>query len=160
MDFLILCISRFKIVGGENKKDMQMEVTKRIEFECCYIYNKQVEAHRCKLEVTVEGPQRYYDLGRVITYEELSNYMKDVVPNHSFLYHDEDMKSMMVALAFQQAGCKVTEYPFPISAENLCSHIAESLQTILDSKEPGIRILDLKLREDNNSYVSWKKNVQ
>ena len=136
---------------------MNMEVTKRVDFECCYLYNKQIEAHNCKLEVTVEGPQRFNDFGRVITYEDLTRYMKYVVPDKAFLYSSDDCDGNHVASAFLDVGCRTYSYDFQISAENLCKHFADTLQDLLDKKEPGIRILDLKLREDNNSYVSWKR---
>lgn len=138
---------------------MNMEVTKRIEFECCYIHENDIEAHRCKLEVTVEGPQRFNDFGRVISYEELTRYMRNVVPDRSFLYWNMDVASSRVGAAFMDAGCRVQEYNFPISAENLCKYLADALQELLDTFEPGIRIIDLKLREDNNSYVSWRRDV-
>ena len=134
-----------------------MEVTKRIEFECCYIQNRQIEAHRCKLEATVEGPQRFEDFGRVITYENLQKYMKAMVPDKTFLYQWHEEKAVAVAKAFNDAGCKTLPFEFEISAENLCSYFVKSLQDILDKKEPGITILEMKLREDNNSYVSWKR---
>ena len=134
-----------------------MEVTKRIEFECCYIQNHQIEAHRCKLEVTVEGPQRFEDFGRVITYENLQKYMKELTPHKTFLYCWKDTDSLAVAHAFGSAGCEVLPFEFEISAENLCSYFVKSLQDILDKKEPGITILEMKLREDNHSYVSWKR---
>ena len=136
---------------------INMEVTKRVEFECCYIYNQQIEAHHCKLEVTVEGPQRFNDSGTVISYESLSNYMKNLVPHKAFLFWNKDVDGIHVGRAFSDAGCRVEIYEFPISAENLCKHFADRLQAIFDTREPGIRILDLKFREDNNSYVSWKR---
>lgn len=138
---------------------MNMEVTKRIEFECCYICDKHIEAHHCKLEVTVEGPQRFNDFGRVITYEELTKYMNSVVPDRSFVYYASDPDGNCVSNAFLSVGCTTFSYDFPISAENLCKYFAETLQNIFDMKEPGITILDLKLREDNNSYVTWKRDT-
>lgn len=134
-----------------------MEVTKRIEFECCYIQNHQIEAHRCKLEVTVDGPQRFEDFGRVITYENLQKYLNVIVPDKTFLYQWHDEKSIAVARAFVDAGCRTLPFEFEISAENLCDYFVKFLQDILDVKEPGITVLEMKFREDNNSYVSWKR---
>ncbi len=136
---------------------MNMEVTKRAEFSCCYIQDKQIEAHHCKVEVTVEGPQRFEDFGRVITYENLQNYLRGIIPNRAFLYCKRDYNSIHVADAFNTVGCKTVEYNFDISAENLCRHLAETLQDVFDELEPGISILEFKLREDNNSFVSWKR---
>ena len=82
--------------------------------------------------------------------------MKQIVPDRAFVYDENDKDCCKVAGAFLDAGCIAYNYSFPISAENLCKYFAETLQNILDTREPGIRILDLKLREDNNSYVSWK----
>lgn len=136
---------------------INMEVTKRVEFECCYIYNQQIEAHHCKLEVTVEGPQRFSNSGTVISYEDLGRYMRNLVPHKAFLYWNKDTDGIHVGHAFADAGCRVEIYEFPISAENLCKYFADTLQDIFDHKEPGIQIIDLKFREDNNSYVSWKR---
>ena len=134
-----------------------MEVTKRIEFTCCYIYDHQIEAHQCKLEVTVDGPQRFDDFGRVISYESLAGFMKSIVPDKSFLYSTFDLDSSNVADAFKCAGCNIVPFDFVISAENLCRYFATSLQEMFDLHEPGIRIIDMKFREDNNSYVSWRR---
>ncbi len=134
-----------------------MEVTQRIEFECCYLFYGVLEAHRCKMEVTVAGPQRFEDHGVVITYAALQDYMKQVVPDRSFVYCRSDPSGLYVGKAFQDVNCSVKEYDFPISAENLCKHFAEELQDLFDVKEPGIHILDMKLREDNNSFVSWTR---
>lgn len=134
-----------------------MEVTKRVEFECCYICDRHIEAHHCKLEVTVEGPQRFNDFGRVIKYEDLTRYMKYVVPDKSFIFCDTDPDGVLVSKAFIDVGCTALGYEFEISAENLCKHFADTLQDLFDKKEPGIQIIDLKLREDNNSFVSWKR---
>ena len=136
---------------------MTMEVTQRVEFECCYIFNGEIESHRCKMEVTVEGPQRYQDHGVVITYDSLRKYMLSVVPNKSFLYSIEDVDGVRVNKAFTDAGCRTQGYNFPLSSENLCKHFAETLQALFDTAEPGIVILNMKLREDNNSFVSWSR---
>lgn len=136
-----------------------MEVTKRVEFECCYIQNHQIEAHRCKLEVTIEGPQRFEDFGRVISYEQLQAYMNSIVPHKAFLYCKDDAVSVNVAKAFVLADCRTVEYDFEVSAENLCADFAKSLQMVLNTFEPGLIILNLKFREDNNSYVSWSRNT-
>ena len=135
---------------------MNMEVTKRIDFNCCYIQNHQIEAHNCKLEVTVVGPQRFNDLGRVITYEDLTKYMKEVVPDKAFLFFMSDESGVIVANAFKKAGCRIVGCDFEISAENVCSYCASELQDQFDTFEPGIKIIDMKFREDNNSFVSWK----
>lgn len=137
---------------------LKMEVTKRAEFSCCYIQDNRIEAHHCKVEVTVVGPQRFEDFGRVISYETLQFYLSNILPNHTFLYNESDKPSVQVAKAFQKAKCSTKSCDFEISAENLCKHFAEKLQEILDRREPGVTIVNLKLREDNNSYVSWSKD--
>ena len=138
---------------------MDIEVTKRIEFSCCYIQNHQIESHHCKLEVTVSGPQRFHDFGRIITYEDLQRLLRKIVPDKTFLFSLTDELGSQVADAFVSAGCKTKSYDFDISAENLCKHFAETLQEILNLVEPGIIIHNMKFREDNNSYVSWSKEI-
>ena len=139
---------------------MNMEVTKRLEFECCYVYRKEIHAHRYKLEVTVQGPQRFGDYGVVISFDNLLKYMKQVVPDKSFIYDTKEASGTYIGLAFQDYGYKAIGFDMSISAENICNYLALSLQDILDVKEPGIQIIDLKLREDSNSFVSWKRETQ
>jgi len=136
-----------------------MEVTKRIEFECCYVYKGDIHAHRYKLEVTVQGPQRYSDQGVVLSFDELSNYMKQAVPDKAFIYWIKDAAGVYISKAFNEYNYKTLGCDFPISAENICAFLAANLQDTLNVREPGILIVELKLREDNNSFVSWKKEI-
>ena len=137
-----------------------IEVTQRVEFECCYLFQQQLECHKCKLEVTVSGPQRFEDTGVVISYEALKQYMRDIVPNKKFLYNKDDNAGNLVAKALDlslSVGSSTQEFDFPISAENLVDYFAETLQDTFDRCEPGIILLDMKLREDASSYVSWRR---
>lgn len=135
---------------------MNMEVTKRLEFECCYVYRKEIHAHRYKLEVTVEGPQRFDDYGVVISFDELLKYMKEIVPDKTFIYFVKDNDGVSISNAFGDCNYPTLGFNDPISAETLCKYLAFSLQDKLNILEPGINIIDLKLREDSNSFVSWK----
>ena len=139
---------------------MNMEVTKRLEFECCYVYRDEIHAHRYKLEVTVQGPQRYNDYGVVLSFDELLRYMKQTVPDKTFVYYVKDAAGTYISKAFHDYNYRTLGFEFPISAENICNHLALSLQDELDIHEPGIQIVDLKLREDNNSFVSWTRGTK
>ena len=48
---------------------MNSTVSFRTEFESCYVQNEELHAHRYRIEVTVDGPQRYVDFGQIIDYK-------------------------------------------------------------------------------------------
>lgn len=140
---------------------MPSQVTHRMEFECCYLINKDVNAHRYRLEVTVEGPQRFEDFGSVIEFSKLREYVKSVVPDKSFLI-DTSTENLGRDVGFMLGtrGVSVRAYSFQLSAENLCSNIGKQLQSILDSEEPGVTVVEVKLRENNDSFASWRPDVR
>ena len=136
------------------------QVTQSCEFECCYLIDKSLNAHRYRLEVTVEGPQREEDYGYVMEFSKLHNYIKSVVPDGMFIFDTSSSNvGRDVAFILGQRGIPVKGLPFALCAESICNYISTSLQSILDHKEPGVNIVVSKLRENSTSYVSWRPAV-
>ena len=135
---------------------MTTKVTTRAEFECCYIFDSILNAHRYRIEITVDGPQRQEDLGSVIEFSKLKKYVMTVVPNNTFIFDATcENAGRDVAFTMGKHGIKIMAVSFVLSAENICNYIVSTLQQILDLNEPGVKITNAKLRENNDSYVSW-----
>ena len=138
-----------------------IQVTQRVEFECCYLSEgKYVEPHRYRVEATVESPQHYADHGVVLNFAEFKKYILSVVPDHAFVFNagaSSSQAELEVGYKFVDYKLKTVEVDFPISAETLCNYIATNLQDVFNMKEPGVVLVDLKLRENNDSFVSWTR---
>lgn len=136
---------------------MAAQVTQVCEFECCYVVDKQLNAHRYKVEVTVDGPQREEDLGYVIEFSKLSEYLRSILPDKRFIFETVSQNiGREIAFTMGQRGIAIQGYSFILSAENILTGIVQDLQSVLDIKEPGVRVVSAKLRENTSSYVTWK----
>lgn len=138
---------------------MDMQVTQRVEFECCYLQPSRLNAHRYKVEATVFAPQRYHDTGQVIEFSELRRIMKACVPDNTFLYCADDPEDISsdVAIVLIRANYPTRRLSSPITAESLCEHIATTLQDRLTFEYPGVIVQEVKLRETADSFVVWNR---
>lgn len=135
---------------------MNSTVSYRYEFESCYVQNSELNAHRYRVEVTVDGPQRYVDHGQIIDYRVLANYVKEVCPNNIFLIGtDSTDDEFKVADALKKCGVPISYRSHRLTIENFCESIATELQDILNRHEPGVRVTEVKLRETNDSFATW-----
>lgn len=140
---------------------MSVEVTCKIEFECCYLVDTELNAHRYQFEVTVNGRQRLQDNGTVIEFETLHHAMKEVAPRNAFLFDTSSNNvGRDIAFIMGQRGVKVVGVGFPLSAENICSHLVYELQDNLNKLNPGVTVTYAALRETPKSYVSWKPDFR
>ena len=142
--------------------DHNICVTVRTSFEAFYIDigDTGLNCHEYKLEITVNGRQRYIDNGEVIKFEDLRGLVNQIVPNKSYLTpSDMDInKSQFVYLEAMLTNfvrvyvvnCK------KITAETLLNAIVNKIQSILNVEYPGVTIQNAKLRENSNSFVSWE----
>ena len=136
-------------------------VSKKTEFECMYILISgdkwDFNFHRYSIDVTVDAPQRYTDSGEIIRFEKLGEYLNSVVPDNEMLvptsFSDSDFISVVSKMSLH--GLKLRAMDFDICAEGLCNYIAKTLQERLNQYEPGCRVVEVKLRENSSSYVSW-----
>lgn len=135
---------------------MSATVSYRYEFEAAYVQNKQLNAHRYRIEVTVDGPQRYQDYKQIIDYRTLAEYVRSVCPSDHFLLgFDSTMSENELAECMKRCGVKVSVRSHPLTIESFCESIANELQDILNRHEPGVRVIEVKLRETNDSFATW-----
>ena len=135
---------------------MSATVSYRYEFEAAYVQNKQLNAHRYRIEVTVDGPQRYMDHSQIIDYRTLAEYVRSVCPNNQFLLgSDSTLSERELADCMRKCGVSVSNRSHPLTIESFCESIANELQDILDRHDPGVRAIEIKLRETNDSFATW-----
>lgn len=135
---------------------MKATVTYRTEFEASYLQNSELHSHRYRVEVTVDGPQRHQDKGKVIEFKHLAQYVNQVVYDKYFLYGTDILPAERAVIdALKEAGVRCWPCTFPLSVENFCIDIADRLQIFLNKFEPGVRVSEVKLRETNDSFATW-----
>lgn len=137
-----------------------IEVTKRIDFSCCYVMqekdNPQLEAHRYRFEATVTGPDNYEKTGRVIWFDDFRRLCQSSVPNKSFLYCAlPESVDTDIAKSFKQYGIPTVGYQFELSTERILNEISLNIVNKLNLSYPGVILKETKLREDGNSFVTW-----
>lgn len=134
---------------------MNIKVTARTTFCAAYVLDGVLNPYQYKLEATVECPQRLEDDNMVIEFSKLQKYMREASFNNTFLYTDGDECGKAIATAMISSGVNVKRVDYRLCAEGMCNNIAILLQGLLNLKEPGVILKELKLRETNDSYVSW-----
>lgn len=139
---------------------MKNEISQRTEFECVYVSDHEINAHRYRLEVTAECPQRTVDGGIILDFKKFKKYLIDLVPDKYYIYslvqdstYNRDGEEL--ARVFQSLGYLTTAYNFLLSCENLCSYFAMMLQEIFNVREPGVVVTSVKLRENSDSFAAW-----
>ena len=95
---------------------MNSTVSYRTEFESCYVQDEELHAHRYRIEVTVDGPQRYVDFGQMIM-----RILKEQISHGAWFGRSINVRSMQVH----------------------------------GDHEPGVRVIEVKLRETNDSFATW-----
>lgn len=136
---------------------MPSTVSYKTEFEAAYIQDEELHAHRYRFEVTVCGPQRSEDHGFVIDYRTLGKYVNHISLQGCFLASESSENSSIAVIAnlIEQTGVTVHWFVPKISIEMLCEYLATKLQQLLDRNEPGIRVIEAKLRETNDAFATY-----
>lgn len=134
-----------------------MLVTQRSEFECCYITNQQLNAHRYRVEVSAEVN---YNIDGSITLEfsTFKKLLDSLLPDGSYLYNlndNIDDVSTKIAALLDSIHIPVTGYLFQITAESLCNKIARDLDCEL--RNHAVVLKEVKLRENADSFVTWSR---
>ena len=148
-----------------------MTVTQRSDFECSYLM-KSVESeytvtnryvlnsHHYRVEVTVSSISDFNqenDDKCIITFEKLKSIVDSCLPDGCFIYSVDDDSDEMKNLRrdLRIMGVKVTElYCLSVSAENLADSIARRIEDKLFKED--VQLLEVKLRENSDSVVTWK----
>ena len=148
-----------------------LDVSQRIEFSCCYLYNDQfcptLQSHTYKFEATVHCYSDYYNnIGVVFPFHDFKELCKEVVPNGCYIYntnfdtfgvsYSNDEKEKQVYRSLVDIGVTCVGFPFTISIERLLNEISSKLDIILNCKYPGLYLVETKLRENANSLAIWK----
>ena len=142
-------------------KSNKIEVTQRVKFKCCYIFRRNYEPefymNEFIFEATVEAQAQYANSGQVISFEDLRGLCKKVVPETcSFLCYESDPVSCEFGEMFEYYDFNKVNYPFEFSTEQFLDNISLKLMNLLAVRFPEVRLKETRLREDANSFVSWK----
>lgn len=140
-----------------------MRITRHEEFEVAHLlpgYNGgcgRLHGHTYKIEVTVQGDQKeQFDM--VADFKIVKQAIKDVVPDHYFVYYKEDEISKKIADVLRSYNIDCIEYPFYTTAENMVTYYANTIEDILrNTYGLDVCIAEVKLWETTNSYATWKK---
>lgn len=133
----------------------------RTEFEAAYVQGTELHAHRYKIEVTIGGPQHLADHGKILDYKILAAYVNSVCPHNTYLVSESATDAENeIAAVLRKLNVDVLTCPYPLSIEYMCEGIASELQDILYRHEPGLVVLEVKLRETNDSYATWTKEPE
>lgn len=134
-------------------------VSQRSHFQCAYIYYRNegmiLNAHDYKIEVTVSSPDRISPV--IISFEDLKSVIAKSVPDHKFLARKDkslDFSLIGVFTTFSPSICEV--YEGEITAETLVNTIAHKIEENLS--DFGVLLWEVKLRESNDSYVTWNRS--
>lgn len=138
---------------------MRATVSCRAEFESAYIRDNELNAHRYKVEVSVDGQDLYNETGQVIDYRTLLNYVKSIVPDRCYLVSSSsNQHELEAASAIRDCGVPVHTVPYYLSIERICQGLADELQDVLSRHYPGVRVTEVKLRETNDCFATWSIN--
>ena len=137
-----------------------VEVSQRTEFSCSYLVPQRgfydLNSINYKFEATVCSAAAYESTGRVISFEDLLTVIKNIIPDKAFIYDKTDSKQQAVRDAFVLCGVFSYAFEGEISTERLLEEISLMLVGALKAY-PGVYLKETKLRENSNSYVTWKQ---
>lgn len=147
-------------VGG---RLMITKITQRSHFECAYImdvsgFTPLLNCHDYKIEATAFDPNQ--KSATIISFERFKRIIDECIPDHKFLLNSKHLElenslSRKIQNAFSSTYNRdmYTVVDFDICAETLVNWLAKSIDSRLN--DLGIRLLELKLRESNDSFSTW-----
>ena len=145
------------------KDNISIEVTQRSEFSCSYIMKSgnyySLNSINYKFEATVSGSNENGS-GILISFEEFKRLLKEMLPDGYFIYNSRDIKQQALCREFQSCGIPTKGFKFEICAERLLEELSLILMKDLEQKYEYVTLKETKLRENNNSYVSWNQEVK
>lgn len=140
-----------------------MRITRHEEFEVAHVLPEypgpcgNLHGHTYKIEVTVEGPQKEKEWGMVIDFNVLKSIIKEVVPDHRFVYNSKNPSPLETEIVsvLDKYGCKIVGYPFATTAENMSQYFAQQINNKL--KDYEVEVVEIKLWETTNSFAHFIK---
>ena len=147
-----------------------MRVTRHEEFETAHLlpgYDGpcgNLHGHSYKIEVTVEGPQHDDHFGMVMDFKDLKTAIKEVVPDHRFVYNGanpSEIEKDLVAV-LDKYELKYVAYPFDTTAENMVGYFAELIDSYIKNElgYTDVNVVEVNLWETTNSHATWKRPEQ
>ena len=136
-----------------------VETTQRSHFECCYLMLEQgyrvLHAYDYKVEVTVRSMDK-----SLLLFKDLKQIIDSCIPHNSFLYFNSDTTGRSIGEYLHQLGISSKSYNCQINAENLVDSIAydikKSIDNVYNRTHVDVELLEVKLRETADSFVSCK----
>lgn len=140
-----------------------VRVTRHEEFELAHVltgYNGgcgRLHGHSYRIEVTLEGPQTD-PFGMVLDFKDLKRVMNAVIPDHYFVYFDEDEIGKDIASTLRRHGILSKSLPFVTTAENMAPHFGKEIEKLLHEEGyTKVEVVEVKLWETSNSYATYIK---
>lgn len=139
-------------------------VSQRVEFSCSYLvkntgkYGYTLQGCRYLVEATVKNSINE-DSPVVIEFKQLKAHLSAAVPDNAFLFYHGDSLAQHIAAELDPLGVSVKAYSTTVSAEIICETIAMRLQSLLDTYDPGVLVVEVKLRENSDSFATYRPSV-
>ena len=139
-----------------------VEVSQRVEFSCSYLTPNntlyELNSIHYRFEATVCSRLKRLT-GRVISFEDFKKVIKSIIPDKAFIYDNTDTNQYLIAKDLKDCGIYSYAFSGEISAERILEEISLMLVEAL-AAYPQVYLKETKLRENSNSYVSWKQEVE
>ena len=141
-----------------------VRVTRHEEFELAHVLTGyhggcgRLHGHSYRIEVTVEGPQTD-PFGMVLDFKDLKRVMKAVIPDHYFVYFEEDETGKDIASTLRRHGILSKSLPFVTTAENMAPYFGKEIEKLFhEGGYNDVEVVEVKLWETSNSYATYIKN--
>lgn len=147
----------------KNKEDLKMNksITRHEEFEVAHVLPNydgpcgRLHGHSYKIEVTVSGPQTE-PFGMIMDFKDLKKAIKEVVPDHKFVYYTEDEIGKDIAQVLTKHNIACQPYPFNTTAENMCVYFKDTIQDYIQNElgYKDVIVTKVDLWETTNSHAT------
>lgn len=133
-------------------------LTQRWDFGCCYLYSGKLATYRYKVEVTVRSSDPSLPDSMIIDFNQLLSCMKSVIKDGTYIYDSTNFLATSVGNNLKNYDLYVLPFESTVSCESICSYYAHSIESKLSNL--GMDIVEVKLRENNNSYVTYTPAIR
>lgn len=128
-------------------------LTQRCEFGCCYLYSGKLSAYRYKVEATVRSSDPNFSDSMLVDFKRLKTLMESVIEDGSYLYDRHHIIASEIGECLSRYDSYVTSFDKQVSCESICEFYASRLHQIIYPL--GMEIVEVKLRENSNSFVTF-----
>lgn len=148
---------------GKSKMNL-VRATRHEEFEVAHLLPGhergcgRLHGHTYKIEVTIEGPQ-VEPWGMVMDFNDLKAAIKELVPDHKFIYYEHDEISQEIAEVLRKHDIDCQVYPFMTTAENMSVYFGNLLDEYIKNElgYKDVNVVEINLWETTNSHATWRK---